>query len=156
MSDELYHADVLVWSERQAERLRRVAHGERVNDVDWEHVIEEIEDVGIAELHAVQSLLQQAIVHVLEVYGWPAHADRNHWRVEVGGFLADAERRFAPSMRQRIDLASIYARAAKQLRSIDLDGPARPLPTVCPFELDELLSGDREKLELRLEAAEPA
>ena len=73
MPDELYHEDVLVWSERQAERLRRVAHGERVNDVDWEHVIEEIEDVGVSELHAVQSLLQQAIVHLLKVYGWPIH-----------------------------------------------------------------------------------
>jgi hypothetical protein len=35
MSD-LYEADILMWSEHQAELLRRMAAGERVNDqVDW-------------------------------------------------------------------------------------------------------------------------
>ena len=36
-----YDTDILIWSERQAALLRRVAAGERVNDqVDWENVIE--------------------------------------------------------------------------------------------------------------------
>jgi hypothetical protein len=49
MSD-LYD-DVLLWSERQAALLRRMAAGERVNDqVDWENVAEEIEDVGRSSL----------------------------------------------------------------------------------------------------------
>ena len=47
MPDDLYERDILAWSERQAELLRRVANGERVNDVDWPHVVEEIADVGI-------------------------------------------------------------------------------------------------------------
>jgi hypothetical protein len=51
MSD-LYDTDVLEWSERQADLLRRLAAGERVNsaDLDWQHVAEEIEDVGKSEL----------------------------------------------------------------------------------------------------------
>lgn len=40
MSD-LYEEDILTWSERQADLLRRLAAGERVNDqVDWENVVE--------------------------------------------------------------------------------------------------------------------
>ena len=46
MPDDLYDHDALAWSEHQASLLRRVARGERVNEVDWEHVIEEIEDRG--------------------------------------------------------------------------------------------------------------
>ena len=46
MPNDLYDRDVLAWSEHQADRLRRLARGERVNDLDWEHVVEEIEDVG--------------------------------------------------------------------------------------------------------------
>ncbi len=67
MSDgaELYEQDILLWSEQQAELLRRLARGERVNGVDWAHVVEEIEDVGNSELHAVTSLLRQAVVHLL-------------------------------------------------------------------------------------------
>jgi hypothetical protein len=45
---ELYVTDILLWSERQAELLRRHAAGERVNDdaIDWPNIAEEIEDVG--------------------------------------------------------------------------------------------------------------
>jgi hypothetical protein len=50
MPDGLYERDILFWSQNQAELLRRLARGERVNDVDWEHVVEEIEDVGLSEL----------------------------------------------------------------------------------------------------------
>jgi hypothetical protein len=46
MSDDLYERGVLAWSESQAALLRRLAQGERVNEVDWAHVVEEIEDVG--------------------------------------------------------------------------------------------------------------
>ena len=50
-----YDADVLLWSERQADLLRRLAAGERVNDqVDWENVIEEVESVGSEQLHSVE------------------------------------------------------------------------------------------------------
>jgi hypothetical protein len=54
---ELYEHDILLWSEQQAELLRRLARGERVNGVNWDHVVEEIDDMGNSELHAVTSLL---------------------------------------------------------------------------------------------------
>jgi len=51
MPQDLYDQDALAWSQQQAELLRRTACGERVNGLDWEHVVEEIEDVGLSELH---------------------------------------------------------------------------------------------------------
>jgi hypothetical protein len=36
MSD-LYESDIILWSEHQAEALRRLQAGERRNDVDWDH-----------------------------------------------------------------------------------------------------------------------
>ena len=40
MPDGLHDSDVLIWSEQQADLLRRLAAGERVNDaVDWANVI---------------------------------------------------------------------------------------------------------------------
>jgi hypothetical protein len=58
MSD-LYDTDILEWSDHQAALLRRVAAGERVNEVDWPNIIEEVESVGREQLHAVESLLVQ-------------------------------------------------------------------------------------------------
>jgi hypothetical protein len=56
MSD-LYDEDVLLWSERQAELLRRRTAGELVNDaeLDWSHIAEEIESVGISERRPLAS-----------------------------------------------------------------------------------------------------
>lgn len=69
MPDDLYDRDVLIWSEQQAELLRRLAAGERVNDaLDWPNLIEEVESVGRLELHACQSLLRQALVHLLKCH----------------------------------------------------------------------------------------
>src|SRR5215470_15760572 len=45
MSD-LYEDDILLWSEQQAELLRRRA----ANDLDWANLAEEIEDVGKSQL----------------------------------------------------------------------------------------------------------
>lgn len=47
MSD-LYEKDILIWSENQANLLRRRAAGELVNDaeLDWSNIAEEIESVG--------------------------------------------------------------------------------------------------------------
>ena len=49
---DLYEDDILLWSERQAELLRRRAAGELVNDaeLDWPNIAEEIEDVGKSQL----------------------------------------------------------------------------------------------------------
>jgi hypothetical protein len=72
MSD-LYEDDILLWSEQQAELLRRRAAGELVNDaeLDWPNIAEEIGDVGSERLHAVESLLVQALRHMLKAEAWP-------------------------------------------------------------------------------------
>ena len=70
MLEGLYEQDVLTWSERQAGLLRRLARGEKVNaEIDWPHVIEEVEDVGQSELRAVRSLLGRALEHLLKIRG---------------------------------------------------------------------------------------
>lgn len=148
MPHDLYERDVLAWSIHQAELLRLLASGERVNDIDWKHVVEEIEDVGISELNAVHSLLRQMLAHLLKLNGWPHLGACRHWRGEVIAFQSDAERRFAPSMRQRLDLAALYARAVQQIEPLRYGGsPWRPAPATCPVTLDALLTAPCAELE---------
>lgn len=143
MSDSLYDRDALAWSEQQAALLRQLAAGERPNAaVDWPNVIEELEAVGRSELRSCESLLRNALVHLLKLHAWPRSLAVSHWREEVLSFLADARRAFAPSMRQRIDLADLYAEALSQVRvGMDDSGEPRSLPEACPFVLDDLLAG---------------
>jgi hypothetical protein len=153
MPDDLYDRDALAWSEYQASLLRRVARGERVNEVDWEHVIEEIEDVGLSELHAVESYLELIVVHLLKIGTWPDSDAINHWRAELVSFQSNALRRFAPSMRQRLDGASAYRSAVRQVTL--LNGGQRPdrWPAESPFTIEELLNDECVALEQRLSGA---
>jgi len=143
MSD-LYEDDILLWSERQAELLRRRAAGDLANDadIDWPNVADEIEDAGRSEWHAVQSLLVQAMRHMLKAEAWPTSRDAPGWRADAVDFRRQARRRFVESMRRRIDVAALYADALAALpESVDGLEPL-PVPNICPVTLDELLSDE--------------
>ena len=142
MSD--YDTDILEWSERQAELLRRHAAGERVNDsdLDWPNIIEEVADVGRNTLRACRSQLLQALLHDLKAEAWPLSRDVPHWRSEARVARINAADAYAPSMRQKIDVADLYAKALHAMpETIDGQAPL-PVPSVCPVTLEELLAGD--------------
>ena len=136
-----YDTDILIWSEHQAELLRRVAAGEQVNEApDWPNIIDEVESVGNEQLFAVESLLVQALRHMLKAEAWPLARDAAHWRAEAIVFRSDAARRFAPSMRQRVDLPKLYRTALRAVPETYNGQPPLPLPAECPVTLDELLA----------------
>ena len=144
MPDGLYERDALAWAERQADLLRRLAAGERVNeDVDWPNVIEEVQDVGWSALRTCRSLLRHAMAHLLKLHAWPGSRATSHWQEEIESFIIDAEDCFAPSMRQHIDVHALYRQALKQFRSAtDDSGEPRPVPDACPFTLDDMLASE--------------
>jgi hypothetical protein len=139
MPDDLYHTDILAWSRAQAERLRRIAAGERVNDLDWAHVIEEVEDLGNSQLERVRSHLTLALLHALKVCAWPDHTAVPHWESEIANFLAQAQDAFQPGMQQHVDPAALYVRALKRLRKLPMRGVAPlPLPAAIALNAAEL------------------
>ena len=145
MSD-LYDADILEWSERQAALPRRVAAAERMDDnaADWPNIIEEIESVGRSQLSAMRSQLTQALVHMLKIEAWPHSQAIPGWRSEAMRFRLDAAEAFVASMRQHLDVASLCARALRILPEA-IDGQQSvPVPAICAMTLDELLGNDTE------------
>ena len=153
MPDDLYDRDSLAWSLQQATLLRRHAGGERVNGIDWDHVVEEIEDVGLSQLNAVRSNLRLVLLHLLKLHLWPEDTARRHWRDGIVAFRAWAEDRFSPSMRQRIDLEALYRVAVRDAGSLDYDTPpARVPPAACPVTLDQVLSASCQALEAAFRA----
>ncbi|HKM69015.1 MAG TPA: DUF29 family protein [Stellaceae bacterium] len=60
-TESLYEEDFHAWTQQQAELLRRLpATGD---ELDLEHVAEEIEDLGRSDLRAAQSLCEHIIEH---------------------------------------------------------------------------------------------
>ena len=143
MPDDLYKRDVLVWSERQAALLGRVAAGERVNEaVDWANVIEEVRDLALSELHAVESLLEQALQHILKLQSRPDSPSVPRWRGETVSFLAGARRRFSPSMHNKIDLDDIFGTAWDAVREAYEQQSLAVPPVTCPWALDQFAGSE--------------
>lgn len=142
MPDGLYDRDILIWSEQQAALLRRLAAGERLNEgLDWDNLIDEVESVGLSELHRCESMLVIALVHLLKLRAIPDSLSVRKWRGESLRFLADARRSFAPSMRQRIDLVELFRQALEQVLAVLRPTERIDLNLACPFALDDLLAG---------------
>ena len=100
--------------------------------------------MGRSELAAVESHLRLIFVHLLKLYIESAGEAARHWRGEIVAFHTDAKRRYAPSMRQRIELDVLWRAACEQV-ILACEGhqpPIGELPAQCPFSLDDLL-GDR-------------
>jgi hypothetical protein len=137
MSD-LYDTDVVLWAEEQAAALRRRS----ANTLDWEHLAEEIEDVGRSETEAVMSLLTNVMGHKLRLIGWPDHGAANHWQHEIRAWLARIAKRHRASMHVDKELADLFriARLDTDAHMLDAGPPAVPLPATCPWTLDQLLA----------------
>jgi Domain of unknown function DUF29 len=138
----IYDDDVLLWSERQASLLRRVAAGERINaaDLDWPNIIEEIESVGQSQVDQVELWLFQMSLHLLKAEAWPLSGAVPHWQGEARTFRVQARRKYRASMAQKLDVPGLYADALQALPDTIGGTPPLPLPDVCPWTLDELLS----------------
>ena len=141
--DDLYDEDIYAWSQHQAAVLRALrSRPDLPNELDLEHVAEEIEDVGNSQLSAVESYLRLIFVHLMKAACSGSAEPKLHWRGEVVGFQLDLVKRFRNSMRKDIDLDSVWDDAFEQAKASleDYGEDISPLVRLgCPFELDELL-----------------
>jgi Domain of unknown function DUF29 len=84
MSTDLYNEDFVLWSDRQAQLLRRVAGGEQVNDrVDWTNIIEEIEGLARNARNDLRSRILTVLDHLLRLQASSAHDPRRGWQRTV-------------------------------------------------------------------------
>ena len=146
MSDStLYDDDILLWSEQQAAAIRKLGKTVRnlPNELDIENVAEEIESVGRSELAIVESYIELIFLHLMKLLVEADSQAARHWRGELVGFHSRMVRRYAPSMRQRIDVDAIWRTAREQLM-IAYDGAQQQivadLPAQCPFSIDDFIA----------------
>ena len=144
---DLYDSDILAWSEQQADALRSLADRRDLpNGLDLSHVVEEIADVGLSELHAAGSFIQLIMTHAIKCWADPNAPSLLHWQAEIGNWQIELARRLTASMRNRIDLDREWQRAVRQairdLRAQGADVAAvkvrLALDVACPLSLDDL------------------
>jgi Domain of unknown function DUF29 len=139
----LYDEDFHAWALYQAAMLRGLTSAGLAlpNDLDLEHVAEEIEDLGNEQRFAVESNLVQTFAHLIKVVVLPDDQTVRHWLTEIVAFRDTAARRYRPSMRRAIDVADLWrAGCRRSAEELEIYGHAVPaLPKEPPFGLDEIL-----------------
>ena len=132
----LYEEDIYAWSQHQAAVLRRMAANPAAlpNDLDLEHVAEEIEEVGNEQRFAAESNLIQAFIHLIKLVALPEDDAARHWTKEANAFLATAARRWRPWMGRAVDADELWSVACRQATwNYEIDGhAAAALPRACP------------------------
>ena len=148
LTKTLYDTDFVEWAAATAELLRQ----RRFDDVDWEHLIEEIVSLGQSYEHAVRSQLRRMLMHLVKMRIQPERAGTS-WRRSIADARAEIEDLMerSPSLRRHLEenLEKVYGRAIKQaLDETNLKSQAKTLaiPQKCPYTLDELLEGDLDAL----------
>lgn len=140
-SSDLYEQDFYAWAREQATLLR----AGRYDELDLEHLSEELEDLGGSLYRSVRSRIRTIIEHLLKLEHSPAAEPRGLWRDTIHAQRADLEDDLTASLRRRLrsELPKQYARAraaaARSLRRNGESAAADALPATCPYELDQIV-----------------
>lgn len=142
MATSLYETDLYAWSQRQVELLR----AEDFVEVDWNHLIEEIDSLGINQLNEVESRLIKLIMHLLKWHYQPEKRKTGrswyltivHQRVRLERVLGKA-----PSLRARLPeiIGDVYPSAVK-LAAAETRLPRTTFPSQCPYSPTQILDDE--------------
>lgn len=114
--NKLYEQDFNLWTKNMAIAIQR----RDLNAMDWDNLLEEIEDMGKSEKRSLESYLELLIAHILKLKYWEAEKERNytHWQVEVKNFRSRINRllKRSPSLHQYME--NVYSEIFEETKDI--------------------------------------
>jgi hypothetical protein len=130
--------DFYGWTQEQSQLLR----AGRFDEVDFEHLIEEIESMGARERRELKSRLIVLLQHLLKWQYQPSHRGRS-WLLTIKDQrrMIPDHLRDNPSLKPSLDtlLGEAYV-LAKGKASDETDIPESVFPESCPWMLEEVLN----------------
>ena len=133
----LYDVEYDQWLARTISLLKE----NRFNELDKDHLIEELEDLSRREKKTVERFLEQIIRHLLLWQYWTVEHDynANHWQAEIMSFRTQINEDLTQNLRNHLqeNQVKIYEKAlnyVKQKTGYEVDFPKK-----CPYTLDQLL-----------------
>ncbi|WP_017326077.1 DUF29 domain-containing protein [Synechococcus sp. PCC 7336] len=132
-----YDTDFNCWARETARLLRE----KRWHELDLEHLIEEVEDLGKSERRALSSQLERILIHLLK---WQYQPQRrtdswldfsNDGRVQIYKILKDSPSlKTFPAIRLAEDYEDARRYAAKQT-GLSIE----KFPLDCPYSVEQIL-----------------
>ncbi|MBD2439210.1 DUF29 domain-containing protein [Nostoc sp. FACHB-110] len=151
MTNQLYDQDFNLWRESIIDQIKQ----HRFNEIDWEHLILELEDMGKAEKRSFKSNLTILIAHLLKLTvqadapetmkgSWYSSVTEHRFRIKKD---LEENPSFKSYINEIISQAYTDARklAIKESKNAKL-GVRQPseaeYPSDCPYLLEQLLDED--------------
>jgi hypothetical protein len=137
---QLYERDFYAWAKAQAELLRAGQY----SDLDLEHLIDEVDDLGESLKRSARSRIRTIIEHLLKLEHSPARDPRAGRYDTILARRSDLADELTASIRREVEpaLAELYDRArqtaAASLRNHGGRAAADALPQACPYTLDQI------------------
>ena len=81
---QLYHQDLNLWRQEIVAAIQ----DRKLENMDWDNLIEEINDMGASEKRALRSYTKRLIEHILKLQYWKREREYNQrsWKKEVVNF----------------------------------------------------------------------
>src|SRR4029077_7212096 len=100
---ELYDQDFFLWTQEQAEALRRTKESNL--PLDWENLAEEIESLGKSDRRELAAQITRILRHLLKLEVSPAVESRAGWRESVADARTAIELVLgdSPSLRREVE-----------------------------------------------------
>jgi len=138
---QLYEDDYYAWVQHQVRAVRE----HRIEEVDWDNVAEEIDDLGKSVRWSVQSHLETLVEHLLKLahtHETPTARNARLWTgsVKLARTKIRRQLRANPSLRPK--LAELFEEAyedgrTRMLASIKI--PEGAIPVTSPWTLEQVL-----------------
>lgn len=145
----LYEEDFVAWTEDQAAALRRLAELRPNDELDLEHLSEEVENLGAARRKAVRSQVRRILEHFLKLGHSPTAEPRAGWYESILDARNELRDDLTPTLRRDLEtsLPMLYEQArrdaATRLRLHGETAAADALPATCPHTLGQVLDENR-------------
>ena len=130
--------DFYAWTQKQAQLLRTG----KLDEIDWQNIAEEIEDMGRSEKRQLESRLEILIMHLLKWQFQPNLRSRS-WQLTIKEQRLRLEKLLQenPSLQGNLMevIAKVYPLASL---SAERETGLSLLPEVCPYHVTEILLDD--------------
>ncbi|MGK7931801.1 MAG: DUF29 domain-containing protein [Microcystaceae cyanobacterium] len=136
----LYELNYDHWLEKTIYLLQE----NKFNELDKQHLIEELEALSRRDKRAVERLLEQIIGHLLLLQYWTTESDynANHWQAEIISFRTQLNEDLTQNLRNHLqeNKTRIYVKGLRYVRQ--KTGYQVTFPEDCPYTLEQILDLD--------------
>ena len=135
-----YEADYYHWITATVQKLKK----QEWEAIDWENLIEEVEDLGRRQKRKLESLLTRLLEHLLKLKYWHSESDRNAnpWKTEILTFRKQIAKELqdSPSLRPYLNsmVPELYG-DAQELVATRSNLPLATFPATIEASLEEIL-----------------